>query len=68
MIELIRVHRVHHAHIVGDAVKMGISELTDTDMEDAAARYEALSAQEQLSGLSLSIANASPGSLRSLYS
>ena len=47
---------------------MGISELTDTDMEDAAARYEALSAQEQLSGLSLSIANASPGSLRSLYS
>ncbi|KJZ26209.1 flagellin [Tritonibacter mobilis] len=53
---------------LSDAVKMGISELTDTDMEDAAARYEALSAQEQLSGLSLSIANASPGSLRSLYS
>eukprot|EP00903_Cladosiphon_okamuranus_P020205 g18545.t1 len=53
---------------LSDAVKMGISELTDTDMEDAAARYKALSAQEQLSGLSLSIANASPGSLRSLYS
>lgn len=53
---------------LSDAVKMGISELTDTDMEDAAARYEALSAQEQLSGLSLSIANASPASLRSLYS
>jgi len=53
---------------LSDAVKMGISELTDTDMEDAAARYEALSAQEQLSRLSLSIANASPGSLRSLYS
>ncbi|MFP3384218.1 MULTISPECIES: flagellin [Tritonibacter] len=52
---------------LSDAVKMGISELTDTDMEDAAARYEALSAQEQLGGLSLSIANASPGSLLSLY-
>ncbi|KUP94829.1 flagellin [Tritonibacter horizontis] len=53
---------------LSDAIQMGISELTDTDMEDAAARFEALSAQEQLGGLSLSIANASPGSLRSLYS
>ena len=53
---------------LSDAVKMGISELTDTDMEDAAARYEALSAQEQLGSLSLSIANVAPGSLRSLYS
>ncbi len=53
---------------LSDAIQMGISELTDTDMEDAAARLEALSAQEQLGGLSLSIANASPGSLRSLYS
>lgn len=53
---------------LSDAVRLGISELTDTDMEDAATRYEALSVQEQLSGLSLSIANASPGSLRSLYS
>ena len=52
---------------MSDAVKMGISNMTDTDMEDAATRYEALSVQEQLSGLSLSIANASPGSLRSLY-
>ncbi|NIZ11822.1 flagellin [Phaeobacter sp. HF9A] len=53
---------------LSDAVQMGISELTDTDMEDASARYSALDAQSQLGGLSLSIANASPGSLRSLYS
>ncbi len=53
---------------LSDAITMGISELTDTDMEDAAARYEALSVQEQLGGLSLSIANASPGSLSRLYS
>lgn len=53
---------------LSNAVRQGISELTDTDIEDAAARQAALGAQEQLSGLSFSIANAAPNSLSSLYS
>lgn len=52
---------------LSDAVKLGISELTDTDIEDSAARASALEAQQGLGGLSLSIANASPRSLGSLY-
>ena len=48
------------------SMKMGISAMTDTNMEEASARLAALSVQQQLGGLSLSIANASPLSLMAL--
>lgn len=49
-----------------DSMKMGISAMIDTNMEEASARFAALNVQQQLGGLSLSIANASPNSLLSL--
>lgn len=49
-----------------DSMKMGISAMIDTNMEEAAARFAALNVQQQLGGLSLSIANAAPTSLLGL--
>ena len=45
---------------------MGISAMIDTNMEQASARLASLNAQQQLGGLSLTIANASPHHLLSL--
>lgn len=50
-----------------DAMKMGISAMTDTNMEEASARLKALQTQQQLSVQSLSIANNAPSSLMSLF-
>lgn len=51
---------------MSDTVEMGISKMRDTNIEDAAARLKALSVQEQLGMVSLSIANASPQTLLTL--
>lgn len=56
----------HFVSKLADSMKMGISAMVDTDMEEASARYAALSVQQQLGGLSLSVANASPLSLMAL--
>jgi flagellin len=48
------------------SMKVGISEMIDTNMEQASARLASLNAQQQLGGLSLTIANASPHHLLSL--
>ncbi|NHK26335.1 flagellin [Parvularcula flava] len=50
-----------------DAMKAGISALTDTDMEEASARLQSLQVQQQLGVQALSIANASPQQLLSLF-
>jgi len=50
-----------------DAMKMGISSMTDTNMEEASARLKALQTQQQLAVQSLSIANSAPSSLMSLF-
>lgn len=51
---------------LADSTKMGISSMIDTDMEESSARFTALNVQQQLGGISLSIANASPLSLLAL--
>ncbi|NRB18779.1 MAG: flagellin [Rhodobacteraceae bacterium] len=51
---------------LADSMKVGISAMTDTNMEQASVRLAALSVQQQLGSLSLSIANASPNSLLAL--
>jgi len=50
-----------------DAMKMGISSMTDTDMEEASARLKALQTQQSLAVQSLSIANSAPSSLMTLF-
>ena len=51
---------------MADSMKMGISAMTDTNMEQASAKLAALNVQQQLGSLSLTIANASPNSLLTL--
>lgn len=51
---------------LSDTMKIGISNIRDTQMEEAASRLKALNVQEQLGTLSLSIANASPQTLLSI--
>ena len=51
---------------MADSMKIGISAMTDTNMEQASAKLAALNVQQQLGSLSLSIANASPNSLLTL--
>ncbi|NRB18946.1 MAG: flagellin [Rhodobacteraceae bacterium] len=50
-----------------DAMKMGVSSMTDTNMEEASARLKALQTQQQLAVQSLSIANSAPSSLMTLF-
>ncbi|WIY24542.1 flagellin N-terminal helical domain-containing protein [Parasedimentitalea psychrophila] len=50
-----------------DAMKMGVSSMTDTNMEEASARLKALQTQQQLAVQSLSIANGAPSSLMTLF-
>ena len=52
---------------LSDAMKQGISAMTDTNMEEASARLKALQTQQQLAVQSLSIANGAPQSLMSLF-
>ncbi|WIY25149.1 flagellin N-terminal helical domain-containing protein [Parasedimentitalea psychrophila] len=51
---------------LADSMKVGISAMTDTNMEQASVRLAALTVQQQLGSLSLSIANAAPNSLLAL--
>ncbi|AZV78391.1 flagellin [Parasedimentitalea marina] len=51
---------------LSDSMELGISAITDTNIEQASVRLATLNAQQQLGGLSLSIANASPLSLLAL--
>jgi flagellin len=41
--------------------------MTDTSMEEAAARLKSLQVQEQLGAMSLNIANSAPGRLSTLF-
>ncbi|OUS35640.1 flagellin [Rhodobacterales bacterium 56_14_T64] len=50
-----------------DAMKMGVSSMTDTNMEEASARLKALQTQQQLAVQSLSIANSAPESIMTLF-
>jgi flagellin len=50
-----------------DAMKLGVSAMTDTDMESASARLKALQTQQQLAIQSLSIANSAPETLQQLF-
>jgi flagellin len=50
-----------------DSMKMGISSMTDTNMEEASARLKALQTQQQLAVQSLSIANGAPQSIMTLF-
>jgi len=50
-----------------DAMKMGVSTMTDTNMEEASARLKALQTQQQLAVQSLSIANGAPQSIMTLF-
>ncbi len=52
---------------LSDAMVKGQSAIKDAEMEDAATRLAALSAQMQLGTSSLSIANSSPASLSALF-
>ncbi|WP_145110185.1 flagellin [Cereibacter sediminicola] len=52
---------------VADGIKVGISVMTDTDMEAASARLQALQVQQQLATQSLSIANQAPQNILSLF-
>jgi len=52
---------------LSDAMKTGISAMTDTNMEEASARLKALQTQQQLAVQSLSIANSAPSSLMTLF-
>ena len=50
-----------------DSMTMGVSTMTDTDMEEASARLSALQTQQELAVQSLTIANEAPGSLLQLF-
>lgn len=50
-----------------DAMTMGISTMTDTDMEEASARLNALQTQQELAVQSLTIANEAPSTLMQLF-
>jgi len=50
-----------------DSMKMGVSSMTDTDMEEASARLKALQTQQSLAVQSLSIANSAPETLMQLF-
>jgi len=50
-----------------DSMKMGVSSMTDTNMEEASARLKALQTQQQLAVQSLSIANSAPESIMQLF-
>ncbi|GGD12286.1 flagellin [Aquisalinus flavus] len=50
-----------------DAMKAGISALTDTNMEEASARLQSLQVQQQLGVQALSIANGSSQTILSLF-
>lgn len=52
---------------VMDAMKVGISAMVDTDMEEASAKLQALQTQQQLGVQALSIANQSPQTILSLF-
>ncbi|MFW8593833.1 flagellin [Cribrihabitans neustonicus] len=52
---------------LADVVKQGQSSMVDTNMEEAATKWHALQAQQQLGSLSLSIANAAPQALKALF-
>ncbi len=52
---------------LSDAMKSGIGNLVDADMEEASARLQALQTQQQLGVQSLSIANQAPQTILSLF-
>ncbi|MAC81110.1 MAG: flagellin [Rhodobacteraceae bacterium] len=52
---------------VMDAMKVGISALVDTDMEEASAKLQALQTQQQLGVQALSIANQAPQTILTLF-
>ncbi|MBB97790.1 MAG: flagellin [Rhodobacteraceae bacterium] len=52
---------------VMDAMKVGISSLVDTNMEEASAKLQALQTQQQLGVQALSIANQAPQTILSLF-
>ncbi|KIC20553.1 flagellin N-terminal helical domain-containing protein [Leisingera sp. ANG-Vp] len=52
---------------LSDSITQGVSSMIDTSMEEAAAQWRALQAQQQLSTVALSIANTMPDTLRNLY-
>jgi flagellin len=52
---------------LSDSMNMGVSSMTDTNMEEASARLKALQTQQQLAVQSLSIANSAPETLMQLF-
>lgn len=50
-----------------DSMTMGVSTMTDTNMEEASARLQALQTQQELAVQSLTIANEAPGTLLQLF-
>lgn len=50
-----------------DSMTMGVSTMTDTNMEEASARLNALQTQQELAVQSLSIANEAPSTLLQLF-
>lgn len=50
-----------------DSMTMGVSTMTDTNMEEASARLSALQTQQDLATQSLTIANEAPSSLLQLF-
>ncbi|GAB5431641.1 MAG: flagellin [Epibacterium sp.] len=50
-----------------DSMTLGVSTMTDTDMEEASARLSALQTQQDLATQSLTIANEAPSSLLQLF-
>lgn len=50
-----------------DSMTLGVSTMTDTNMEEASARLSALQTQQELAVQSLTIANEAPGSLLQLF-
>ena len=52
---------------LSDSMTLGVSSMTDTDMEEASARLKALQTQQQLAVQSLSIANSAPETKMQLF-
>ena len=50
-----------------DSLNVGVSALTDADLEEASARLQSLQVQQQLGVQALSIANQTPQTLLSLF-
>ena len=48
-------------------MKLGVSAMTDANMEEASARLKALQTQQQLAVQSLTIANKQPETLQQLF-